>query len=91
MYHPHGYEIAAAFSHVEMEGHMDNEPVSAGAFTNIFRITAIFIGIYGLGFFLTPKMSMAETNCAKGRRESVPAELREKGCEAPAFIFMLWY
>jgi hypothetical protein len=25
---------------------------------------------------------MTETNCAKWRRESVPAELREKGCEA---------
>ncbi len=36
-------------------------------------------------------LSMAETNCAKWRRESVPAGLREKGCEAPAFIFMLWY
>jgi hypothetical protein len=35
---------------------MDNEPVSAGAFKNIFRITAIFIGIYGLGFFLAPKI-----------------------------------
>ena len=36
-------------------------------------------------------VSMTETNCAKWRRESVPAGLREKGCEAPAFIFMLWY
>jgi hypothetical protein len=35
---------------------MGNEPVSAGAFTNIFRINAIFIGIYGLGFFLAPKV-----------------------------------
>jgi hypothetical protein len=33
---------------------MGNEPVSAGAFTSIFRITAIFFGIYGLGFFLAP-------------------------------------
>jgi hypothetical protein len=33
---------------------MGNEPVSAGAFTNIFRITAIFDGIYGLAFFLAP-------------------------------------
>jgi Protein of unknown function (DUF3102) len=29
-----------------------------------------------------PHMSMAETKCAKGRRESVPVGLREKGCEA---------
>jgi hypothetical protein len=33
---------------------MGNEPVSAGAFTNIFRITAIFDGIYGLAFLLAP-------------------------------------
>ena len=31
---------------------------------------------------------MAETKCAKGRRESVPVGLREKGCEA-RFIFVL--
>jgi hypothetical protein len=48
--------MAVAFSHIEVEGHMGNEPVSAGAFTNIFRINAIFIGIYGLGFFLAPKV-----------------------------------
>jgi hypothetical protein len=35
---------------------MGNEPVSAGAFTNIFRINAIFTGIYGLGLFLAPKV-----------------------------------
>jgi hypothetical protein len=28
-------------------------------------------------------MSMAETNCARWRRESVPVGLRGKGCEAP--------
>jgi hypothetical protein len=33
-------------------------------------------------------VSMAETKCAKGRRESVPVGLREKGCEA-RFIFVL--
>ena len=31
---------------------------------------------------------MAETKCAKGRRESVPVGLREKACEAQ-FIFVL--
>jgi hypothetical protein len=46
--------IAAGFSHIKAEGRMGNEPVSAGAFTNIFRITAIFDGIYGLAFFLAP-------------------------------------
>ena len=35
-----------------------------------------------------PLVSMAETKCAKGRRESVPVGLREKGCEA-RFIFVL--
>jgi hypothetical protein len=35
---------------------MGNEPASARAFTNIFRVTAIILGIYGLGFFLTPKI-----------------------------------
>jgi hypothetical protein len=30
-------------------------------------------------------VSMAETNCAKWRRESVPVGLREKGFEAPAY------
>jgi hypothetical protein len=56
MYHYRCYVIAAAFSHVEVEGRMHNEPVGAGAFRNIFRITAIFNGIYGLGFFLAPKV-----------------------------------
>jgi hypothetical protein len=32
-------------------------------------------------------VSMAETNCAKWRRESVPVGLREKGFEAPAWCF----
>ena len=32
-------------------------------------------------------LSMAETNCAKWRRESVPVGLREKGFEAPAWCF----
>jgi hypothetical protein len=35
-------------------------------------------------------VSMAVTNCAKCRGESVPSGLREKGFEAPAF-FVLWY
>ena len=54
MYHFPRYVIGAAFSHIEVEGRMGNESVSAGAFTNIFRISAIFDGIYGLGFFLAP-------------------------------------
>jgi hypothetical protein len=29
---------------------------------------------------------MAETNCAKWRRESVPVELRQKGFEAPVYF-----
>jgi hypothetical protein len=33
-------------------------------------------------------LSMAERNCARWRRESVPVGLREKGCEA-RFIFVL--
>ena len=41
-------------------------------------------------------LSMAETNCAKWRRESVPVGLREKGYEAPVnFLlpcrFMFWW
>jgi hypothetical protein len=33
------------------------------------------------------RLSIAETNCAKWRRESVPVGLREKGFEAPAWCF----
>jgi hypothetical protein len=32
------------------------------------------------------RLSMAETNCVKGRRESVPVGLREKGFEAPIYF-----
>ena len=35
----------------------------------------------------TDFVSMAETISAKWRRESVPARLREKGCEAPFFRY----
>ncbi len=31
-------------------------------------------------------LSMAETSYAKRRRESIPMELREKGCEAPVYL-----
>jgi hypothetical protein len=31
-------------------------------------------------------MSMAETNCAKWRRDNVPVGLREKGFEAPVYF-----
>jgi hypothetical protein len=35
---------------------------------------------------MTKQLSMAETNCVKGRRESVPVGLREKGFEAPIYF-----
>jgi hypothetical protein len=36
--------------------------------------------------FLGHRLSMAETNCAKWRRESVPVGLRETGFEAPGLF-----
>jgi hypothetical protein len=35
-------------------------------------------------WFIAGFVSMAETNCARWRRESVPVGLRGKGCEALA-------
>ena len=57
----------------------------------------LLIGIVGafIGSWLLPQlgihlglgmMSMAETNCAKWRRENVPVGLREKDLEAPVYF-----
>ena len=59
-------------------------PFTAGCSELLFEV---FSQRYERGATLVTGL-LAETKCAKGRRESVPVGLREKGCEA-RFIFVL--
>jgi len=53
----------------------------------LFNLDSLWAFEYLRRTFLTAiKLSMAETNCAKWRRESVPVGLREKGFEARCYF-----
>jgi hypothetical protein len=62
-----------------------HELYPATLFIRVYFI-ACFAGFYAMS---DDPLSMAETNCAKWRQESVPARLRQKGFEA-RFVFMLF-
>ncbi len=68
---------AVFFRRARGEAHpwTDNPVLAIYKFTNAYRASD-----------RVNQLSMAETNCVKGRRESVPVGLREKGFEAPIYF-----